>query len=110
MGIQVIEIRRAETHILFGDSRLVLLRKFKDQYRPATGHRLGNKVFQVVWGGTRVEQAVAHKGQELLKLRFGQDNGSGQGGVEACQDRSHWSSWTAQVGGQILTGRGVVQC
>ncbi len=47
---------------------LIRLWKFKHQHRPATGHGAGSEASQTVWGGARVEQAIAHKGEELIKL------------------------------------------
>src|SRR5215211_3356912 len=84
--------------------------KFENQHGPATGHRVRNEVLQMVWGGARVKQAIPDKGQEFLKVCFGNDHRSGYSCVEACQDRSHRSQWTAQIGVQILTCRSVIGC
>ena len=60
----------------FGFAMAARLRKFKYQHRPAAGHGAGNEASQTFRGGPRIEQAIPYKGDELLKLCFGQDDGS----------------------------------
>ena len=57
-------------------SMIFTLRKFKHQHRPAAGYAVGNQAPQTLRSGARVEQAIPHEGEELLKLRFGELDGS----------------------------------
>ena len=72
--MQTVKLECTIAHLPGHASSTVRLWKFKHQHRPAAGHAVGNEAPQALPGGARIKKAVPHKGEQLLKLHFGQDD------------------------------------